>query len=102
MAPPVVALRGVLVSRAGRTILEIPDLAVDRGQVLAIIGPNGAGKSTLLRVMGLLEPATAGAVRFQGGIPAIIIGRVTLRSADRCGSRLRLVCCQRKPTRRKR
>ena len=57
MAPPVVALRGVLVSRAGRTILEIPDLAVDRGQVLAIIGPNGAGKSTLLRVMGLLEPA---------------------------------------------
>jgi tungstate transport system ATP-binding protein len=63
---PVMALHGVQVSRAGRAILEIPDLAVDAGQVLAVIGPNGAGKSTLLRVMGLLEPATAGSVRFQG------------------------------------
>src|SRR5258705_2828154 len=63
---PVVALHGVQVSRAGRAILEIPELAVDAGQVLAVIGPNGAGKSTLLRVMGLLEPATAGSVRFQG------------------------------------
>jgi tungstate transport system ATP-binding protein len=63
---PVVALHGVQVSRAGRAILDIPELAVDAGQVLAVIGPNGAGKSTLLRVMGLLEPATAGSVRFQG------------------------------------
>jgi ABC-type sugar transport system ATPase subunit len=63
---PVVALHGVEVSRAGRAILEVPELSVDPGQVLAVIGPNGAGKSTLLRVMGLLEPATAGSVRFQG------------------------------------
>ena len=65
-SPPVVALHGVQVARAGRTVLEIPELAVDAGQVLAVIGPNGAGKSTLLRVMGLLEAATAGSVRFQG------------------------------------
>jgi ABC-type sugar transport system ATPase subunit len=64
--PPVVALHGIRVARGGRTVLEIPELAVDAGQVLAVIGPNGAGKSTLLRVMGLLEPATAGSVRFQG------------------------------------
>jgi tungstate transport system ATP-binding protein len=62
----VVALHGIRVDRAGRTVLEIPELAVGPGQVLAVIGPNGAGKSTLLRVMGLLEPATAGHVRFQG------------------------------------
>jgi len=66
MTLPVVALHGVQVARAGRTVLEIPELAVDAGQVLAVIGPNGAGKSTLLRVMGLLERATAGSVRFQG------------------------------------
>ena len=65
-ATPVIAMLGVRVSRAGRAILEISELAVDPGQVLAVIGPNGAGKSTLLRVMGLLEPATAGSVRFQG------------------------------------
>jgi tungstate transport system ATP-binding protein len=64
--PPVVALHGIRVARAGRVILEVPELAVEAGQVLAVIGPNGAGKSTLLRVMGLLEAPTVGQVRFQG------------------------------------
>src|ERR1700694_3725701 len=64
--PPVVALHGIRVARGGRTVLEIPGLAVAPGQVLAVIGPNGAGKSTLLRVMGLLETPAAGGVRFQG------------------------------------
>jgi molybdopterin-binding protein len=66
MAPPVVALHGIRVARGGREILDVPELAVDAGQVLAVIGPNGAGKSTLLRVIGLLETPTAGSVRFQG------------------------------------
>jgi tungstate transport system ATP-binding protein len=64
--PPVVALHGIRVVHGGRAVLEIPELAVDTGEVLAVIGPNGAGKSTLLRVMGLLEAPTAGSVRFQG------------------------------------
>ena len=66
MAVPVVALHAIRVVRGETTVLDVPDLAVDAGQVLAVIGPNGAGKSTLLRVMGLLETATAGSVRFQG------------------------------------
>src|SRR5262245_6153058 len=66
MAPPVVALHGIRVVRGERTVLDVPELAVDAGHVLGVIGPNGAGKSTLLRVMGLLEPPTAGSVRFQG------------------------------------
>ncbi len=66
MASPVVALHGIQVAHAGKTVLSIPELAVEAGQVLAVIGPNGAGKSTLLRVMGLLETPTAGSVRFQG------------------------------------
>jgi len=51
---------------AGQTVLEIPRLEVQAGEVLAIIGPNGAGKSTLLRVLGLLEPPTSGVVQFRG------------------------------------
>ncbi len=66
MAPPVVALHGIRVARGARTVLDVPELAVDAGEVLAVIGPNGAGKSTLLRVMGLLETPSAGSVRFQG------------------------------------
>jgi molybdopterin-binding protein len=66
MAPPVVALHGIRVVRGEKTVLDVPELAVDAGQVLGVIGPNGAGKSTLLRVMGLLEMPSAGSVRFQG------------------------------------
>jgi molybdopterin-binding protein len=66
MALPVVALHGIQVTRDGKTILDIPELTVAAGEVLAVIGPNGAGKSTLLRVMGLLQAPTAGSVRFQG------------------------------------
>jgi tungstate transport system ATP-binding protein len=66
MTPPVVALHGIRVVRGERTVLDVPELAVDSGQVLGVIGPNGAGKSTLLRVIGLLETPTAGSVRFQG------------------------------------
>ena len=79
MPPPVIALHGIRVSRAGRTILDIPELAVDGGQVLAVIGPNGAGKSTLLRVMGLLETPTAGSVRFQGERVSPVDGLVIRR-----------------------
>ena len=66
MPPPVVALHGIRVVHAGAVVLDVPELAVEAAQVLAVIGPNGAGKSTLLRVMGLLQAPTAGSVRFQG------------------------------------
>jgi branched-chain amino acid transport system ATP-binding protein len=42
------------------------DLAVDRGEVVALLGRNGAGKSTTLKaLMGLLE-TRSGEVRFEG------------------------------------
>ena len=63
---PVAELAGIRVAHDGRVVLDVPHLAVDPGEVLALIGPNGAGKSTLLRVIGLLESPAAGTVRFQG------------------------------------
>jgi len=42
------------------------DLAVDRGQVVALIGPNGAGKTTTLRALAGLLPARQGIIRFAG------------------------------------
>jgi len=42
------------------------DLAIDRGEVVALLGRNGAGKSTTLKaLMGLIEPRS-GEVRFEG------------------------------------
>ena len=46
--------------------LDAIDLAVKRGEIVAVIGANGAGKSSLLRaVAGLVSPAS-GHLRFEG------------------------------------
>ena len=63
---PVVELTQARVARGERVLLDVPALAVRRGEILVVIGPNGAGKSTLLRVLGLLEEPAGGSVRFQG------------------------------------
>jgi molybdopterin-binding protein len=64
--PPVVSLTGVRVSYRDAPVLAVDRLDLREGEVLAVIGPNGSGKSTLLRVVGLLEPPSAGEVRFRG------------------------------------
>ena len=64
MAETFVSLRDVVVRYGSITALDIPELEIDSGGVLAIIGANGAGKSTLLRVMGLLQRVDRGVVAF--------------------------------------
>ena len=49
----IVALRGV-------------DIAVAKGEIVAVIGPNGAGKSTLLLTIAGVVKAKAGAVKLDG------------------------------------
>ena len=46
--------------------LEGVNLAVDRGELIAIMGPSGCGKSTLLNMLGALDQPTAGEVWVNG------------------------------------
>jgi len=66
-ADPVIAVRGLVVRRAGRTIHGPLDRTVDDGERWVVLGPNGAGKTTLLSVIGLDLWPTAGSVEVLGG-----------------------------------
>ena len=51
------------------SVLRGVDLALQRGQSLAVMGPSGSGKSTLLYIIGTLDAPTAGTVRLDGVDP---------------------------------
>jgi len=46
-------------------VLRDLDLAVDKGEMLAIVGASGVGKSTLLHALGGLDRVDSGSVRIQ-------------------------------------
>jgi tungstate transport system ATP-binding protein len=61
-------VQNLVVKRSGVTVLDINELNVQQGRILALIGPNGAGKSTLLLTMaGLLKP-DHGKIYYRGNL----------------------------------
>jgi putative ABC transport system ATP-binding protein len=57
-APPVLLGIGLTHRFGATTVLRGADLAVRRGEVVAVTGPSGSGKSTLLHCLaGILRPA---------------------------------------------
>ncbi|HYG84313.1 MAG TPA: ABC transporter ATP-binding protein [Verrucomicrobiae bacterium] len=42
------------------------DLAIDKGEFVAIMGPSGSGKTTLLNILGLLDTASDGEYHLDG------------------------------------
>lgn len=60
-----------------RTIVDIDELQINAGEILALVGPSGAGKSTLLRLLNFLETPTAGTLVYNS---AIINGNVSIET----------------------
>jgi len=50
-------------------VLRDLNLALDRGEALAVMGPSGSGKSTLLHILGTLDRPTSGRIDLDGKDP---------------------------------
>ena len=59
-------IRGLRHEYAGRTVLEVPEWSVPKGEAGLVIGPSGSGKSTLLGIIAGLVTATGGKVSVGG------------------------------------
>lgn len=58
--------RSLLVQSRSTPLLDVEQVEIRGGEILAILGPNGAGKSTLLRVLALLQEPDSGSIEFLG------------------------------------
>ena len=84
--PALLELRGIVVDAGGRSILDVPQLALPAERTTAVLGANGAGKTTLLRVISGVIPARAGTLTFEGAREAHDGREARLADAARLGS----------------
>jgi len=77
---PIVTVRGLTKSYAGRTVVDALDLDVHEGEVLGLIGANGAGKTTTVECLQGLRRADRGEIR--------VFGLDPVRDADRVRAHL--------------
>ncbi|WP_437590248.1 ABC transporter ATP-binding protein [Sorangium sp. So ce1000] len=59
-APPTVRIRGLTRRFGARVVLDGVDLAIERGEFVALLGRSGSGKSTLLRAIAELDDDVTG------------------------------------------
>ncbi len=62
---PLYRLQDVTQRYGERLVLDLPQLEIDHGDIVAVVGPSGSGKSTLLRLLNFLEHPTTGTITFR-------------------------------------
>lgn len=63
---PILDVAGLGAGYGATPVLQGVDLAVGRGEIVALVGRNGVGKTTTMRCLIGLVRATAGHIRFAG------------------------------------
>ena len=67
MSAPMLEISGLDVFYGASQILFGIELAVERGQTMALLGRNGAGKSTTFKAIAGIAPPRRGTIRLAGG-----------------------------------
>ena len=65
-APAVELSQLTFAYRAGKQVIDIPSLAISRGETVFMYGPSGSGKTTLLGLLAGVLQASSGSVRING------------------------------------
>jgi lipoprotein-releasing system ATP-binding protein len=78
---PVLRLERIERRYGDLVVLQPSDLALRRGETIALLGPSGSGKSSLLHMAGLLEAPSGGEV--------VIEGRACSKLSDRARTLIR-------------
>ena len=63
-----IKIKGLKKLYGDRTVLDIPELEIKKGEHIILTGHNGSGKSTLLRILAGTESKTEGEVLTEGQI----------------------------------
>jgi ribose transport system ATP-binding protein len=66
MSANLLELRGITKRFAGTLALQVVNLSLQCGQVLALVGENGAGKSTLMKILSGVHRPDAGTILLDG------------------------------------
>ncbi len=59
-------LKDVTKAYGSKVVVNVENLQVREGEILALLGPNGSGKTTILKILAFIESPTSGEVLFQG------------------------------------
>jgi molybdopterin-binding protein len=59
-------LKGVIKAYGNKLVVDVGNLQIHEGEILALLGPNGSGKTTILKILAFIENPTGGEVIFQG------------------------------------
>ena len=70
MGAPLFSTRGITRTYGSFEALAPLDLAIARGERIALTGPNGAGKTTLLTILAGVQAPSGGALTWADGAPA--------------------------------
>jgi molybdopterin-binding protein len=59
-------LKDVTKAYGNKIVVNVVNLQIHEGEILALLGPNGSGKTTILKILAFIESPTSGEVKFMG------------------------------------